>query len=325
MDSSDDEKPAAKHILTVGDIICYKATDEIDGKPVYTFTRVDHIIQASVFEDSSSSHMFLRNDNIIENDTLVSSMNMLRHRHSPQSFRLQVKQIKRFHEGSLLDHNGSFRPLSSYRAIEEAIRNAKTDMKGKLEKQLFLETSEDDKSVKVASVVASASAVNTKMVDKTPKTKNKGGSRSTQKHKKKKRSAHEDSDDDVQFVAHVTAAAMEKKTQELTRHNEKMEGIEERKLSKSVEQADWLFTHTKALDDQKAEAEAKHNDIELKSKLLEYNQKLYVTYESMKAKGMSKAKIVKFFPDMKTFVDDGDDDDETKLSLDSQKRARKKK
>jgi hypothetical protein len=86
MDSSDDEKPAAKHILTVGDIICYKATDEIDGKPVYTFTRVDHIIQASVFEDSSSSHMFLRNDNIIENDTLVSSMNMLRHRHSPQLF-----------------------------------------------------------------------------------------------------------------------------------------------------------------------------------------------------------------------------------------------
>jgi hypothetical protein len=208
-------------------------------------------------------------------------------------------------------------------AIEEAIRKAETDMKGKIEKQLFLEISEDDKSVKVASNVASASVVDIKMVDKTPKIKNKGGSRSTQKYKKKKRSTHEDSDDDVQFVAHVTANAMEKKTQELTRHNEKMEDIEERKLTNSVNQADWLWTHTKGLDDTKADAEAKHNAIELKSKTLEYNQNLYAMYESMKDKGMTDARLVKMFPDMKMFVDGNDD--ETNKSIDSQKRAKKKK
>jgi hypothetical protein len=238
----------------------------------------------------------------------------------------------------LIDHKGSFLPLSSYRlitadknfhidmepdAIEEAIKSAETDMKGKLEKQLFLEMSDDDKSLKVPAVIASASTANSKTVDKTPKIKNKGGTRSTQKHKKKKRSAHEDSDDDVQFVAHVTANAMEKKTQELTRHNEKMEDIEERKLTNSVTQADRLWLHTKGLEDQKAEDEAKHNEIELKSKQLDYNQKLYATYESMKAKGMTNAKLVKMFPDMKLFVDE--DDDETITSRDSQKRARKKK
>jgi predicted HAD superfamily Cof-like phosphohydrolase len=173
-------------------------------------------------------------------------------------------------------------------------------------------------------------------VSKTPKMKNKKGQES-----KKKRSTADDGDDLLdEHMANVTKSALFGKNAEATRHHEKMEALEEKKmtklfeieqskLTKSSEQADRQFNHSVKMDERAASQQAASSQIDLQTKNLdlqmkqfELRQKLYAAYTALKEQGMTNKKIKVIHPEMETFFDD---DETTGSDAATQKPNKKKK